>query len=90
MLVDMGTHTVKTTIDLAADLAVRAKALAAKRGVTFRAVVEQGLRRALEEDRRTKRYRLPDRSVRGRGLQREFATKPWSDIVEASYRGRGT
>lgn len=86
----MGTHTMKTTIDLAADLAVRAKALAAKRGVTFRAVVEQGLRMALEEDRRTKRYRLPDRSVQGLGLQREFTAKPWSDIVEASYGGRGT
>ena len=86
----MGTRTMKTTIDIATDLAVRAKALAAKRGVTFRAVVEQGLRMALEEEQVAKRYALPDRSVQGRGLQREFGSKPWSDIVEASYGGRGS
>ena len=80
----------KTTIDIATDLAVRAKALAARRGVTFRAVVEQGLRMALEEDRVAQRYRLPDKSVGGRGLQREFASRPWSDIVEAAYGSRGS
>lgn len=86
----MGSRTVKTTIDIAADLAIRAKALAAKRSVTFREVVEQGLRMALEEDRVAKRYRLPDRSVPGRGLRREFRSRPWSDIAGASYRGRGS
>lgn len=78
----------KTTIDIATDLAVRAKALASKRGVTLRTVVEQGLRMALEEDQGAQRYRLPNRSVPGRGLHREFASRPWSDIVEASYGGR--
>jgi len=79
----------KTTIDIADDLAVRAKELAAKRGTTLRAVVEEGLRMALAGDRVEMRYRLPDKSVRGRGLHREFQTKPWSDILEASYGGRG-
>ena len=78
----------KITIDIATDLAVRAQALAAKRGVTLRTVVEQGLRMALEEDQGAKRYRLPNRSVQGRGLHREFGSRPWSDILEASYGGR--
>ncbi len=78
----------KITIEISTDLAVRAKALAAKRGVTLRTVVEQGLRMALQEDQGAKRYRLPKRSVPGRGLRREFASRPWSDIVEASYGGR--
>lgn len=84
-----GAHIVKTTIDIANDLGVRARELAAKRGTTFRAVVEEGLRMALEGDRVETQYRLPDKSVRGRGLHREFQTKPWSDILEASYGGRG-
>ena len=86
----MGACTMKTTIDIATDLAVRAKALATKRGVTFRAIVEQGLRMALEEDRVAKRYCLPDRSAQGRGLQREFTSRPWSDIIDASYGRRGS
>lgn len=79
----------KTTIDIANDLSIRARELAAKRGTTLRAVVEEGLRMALAEDRGEMQYRLPDKSVRGRGLHREFQTKPWSDILEASYGGRG-
>ena len=80
----------KTTIDIATDLAMRAKALAVKRGVTLRTIVEQGLRMALEEDQGAKRYRLPKRSVPGLGLHREYASRPWSEIVEASYGGRGS
>lgn len=80
----------ETTIDISTDLAVRAKALAAKRGVTLRTVVEQGLRMALEEDQGAKGFRLPNRSVPGRGLRREYASRPWSDIVQASYGGRGS
>ena len=79
----------KTTIDIANDLAVRAKELAAKRRTTFRAVVEEGLRMVLEGDRIATQYRLPDKSVQGRGLHREFRTKPWSDILETSYGSRG-
>lgn len=84
-----GAHIMKTTIDIANDLAVRAKELAAKRRTTFRAVVEEGLRMVLEGDRIATQYRLPDKSVQGRGLHREFRTKPWSDILETSYGGRG-
>ena len=89
ILIYTGTHIVKTTIDIANDLAVRARELAAKRGTTFRAVVEEALRMALEADRDEPQYRLPDKSVRGRGRHREVQTKPWSDILEASYGGRG-
>ena len=85
----MGAHITKTTIDIAKDLAVRARELAARRGTTFRAVVEQGLRMALEGDQVETQYRLPDKSVQGRGLHREFRTKHRSDILEASFGGRG-
>ena len=79
----------KTTIDIADDLASRARELAHVQGRTFRSVVEQGLRLVLEEARAAKPYRLPDRSFHGRGLQREFAAARWPDILEAAYRGRG-
>ncbi len=79
----------KTTIELADDLAKKAKAVAARRGVTLRALIEQGLRNIVREDRHAKTFALRDASVRGRGLQDEFKNKEWSDIREAAYKGRG-
>ena len=57
----------KTTIDLSDALALEAKALAAKRGTTFRAIVEQGIRCALKEAERTESFKLTDKSVSGNG-----------------------
>jgi hypothetical protein len=44
----MGTH-MKTTIDLADDLYTRARQLAERRKTTLRAVIEDGIRLALQE-----------------------------------------
>jgi predicted transcriptional regulator len=40
---------VKTTIEIADDLADKARQLAAARGITFRAVIEEGLRLTLRD-----------------------------------------
>jgi hypothetical protein len=79
----------KTTIELADDLVKKAKAVAARRGVTLRALIEQGLRDVIRGDRHTKSFSLRNASVRGRGLQDEFKNREWSDIREAAYKGRG-
>ena len=86
----MGTHIMKTTIDITDDLARQAKALARKKGTTFRALVEQGIRKTLEEEGRIQVYQMPDKSVKGQGLNAEFRDKSWSDILNAAYEGRGT
>jgi hypothetical protein len=75
----------KTTLDLADDLAVKARQLAKKRGVTLRAIVEEALRAKLDAEARQTRYELPNRSVKGKGLQPDFKDKPWSVIREAAY-----
>lgn len=75
----------KTTIDLADDLAIKTKQLAKQRGVTFRIVVEEALRQKLDSERHSKAYKLPDRSVGGKGLQAVFKDRPWSAIREAAY-----
>lgn len=79
----------KTTIDLSDALASEAKALAAKRGTTFRAIVEQGLRHALEEAQQAESFRLTDKSVPGNGLQAEFKDKSWAFIRHVAYQERG-
>lgn len=78
----------KTTIDLADDLARKAKKLAAKRGITLKAVIEEGIRMSLDRDQRTGAFQLPDKSVDGNGLQKEFVHKSWAEIREAAYEGK--
>ena len=80
----------KTTIDLSDALALEAKALAAKRGTTFRAIVEQGIRCVLKEVERTESFKLTDKSVSGHGLQAEFRNKPWAFVRHSAYEGRGS
>ena len=79
----------KTTIDLSDELAREAKAFAARRNITLRAVIEQGIRHVLREDRTAGRFELRDASVRGKGLQAEYRGADWAEIREAAYKGRG-
>ena len=85
----MGTHIMKTTIDINDELARRAKVLARKQGTTLRSIVEQGIRLTLDQAARTEAYRLEDKSVRGRGLQQEFKRSAWLEIRETAYGDRG-
>lgn len=75
----------KTTIDIRDDLAAQAKELAQREGTTLRAIIEQALRMKLEQADTSTPFSLPDRSVKGRGLQPEFRDKSWEEIREAAY-----
>lgn len=75
----------KTTIDITDDLALKAKKLAASKGTTLRAIIEDGIRLSLEAEQHAKTFHMTDRSVKGRGLQPEFEGKSWADIREAAY-----
>jgi len=88
VLRNMGAHMMKTTIDINDELAQQAKAMAARRGTTFRSIVEHGIRLALEEASRSKPYRLDDKSVQGSGLQADFRDRRWAEIREAAYGDR--
>lgn len=84
----MSTH-MKTTVEIPDDLMKKAKALAAKRGTSLRAIIERGIRSTLNEERRGVHFELPDRSVNGKGLQAGFKRGEWADIRNAVYSGRG-
>jgi hypothetical protein len=59
----------KTTIDIANGLFEQGKAVAAREGTSFRALVEEGLRLALQRRAgQTPPYSLADHSVHGEGL----------------------
>jgi hypothetical protein len=81
---------VKTTVDISPALLSAAKKLAAERGTTLRALIEDGLRRAVEEAEHAEGFRLRDGSFGGRGLRPDFGAGDWDRVREAAYEGRGT
>ncbi|MBI4539907.1 MAG: DUF2191 domain-containing protein [Gemmatimonadetes bacterium] len=83
-------HCMKTTIDIAVQLLQEAKGVAARERTTLRALVEEGLRKVLQERRpRRGRFKLRDASFAGRGLQRGIAEGSWERIRDLIYEGRG-
>lgn len=81
-------YSVKTTIDIADTLLERAKRHARKTGKPLRAVVEEGLRRVLEEPRGRTEYRLPDRSVGDPRARNPLSSLTWQDLRQEIYGGR--
>jgi hypothetical protein len=79
----------KTTLELSDPLLREARQLAAREGTTLRALVEQGLRRIVDEKKRSKPFRLRNASFKGKGLQPEFRDASWERVREAIYEGRG-
>jgi len=79
----------KTTIELSDELLRRTRRVARQEGATLRALVEEGLRRALRA--REKRAGAPFRlkTFRGDGLTSEFRQAGWEKIRDEIYRDRG-
>ncbi|MGB5573970.1 MAG: type II toxin-antitoxin system VapB family antitoxin [Thermoanaerobaculia bacterium] len=84
----MGTH-MKTTIDIADALAEEAKQVAAAEGSTLRSLVEEGLRRVLDERGAGLQFRLRKASFKGKGLRPDVRDGSWERIRDISYEGRG-
>ena len=82
------TH-MKTTIELADGLLAEARRVARREGLTLKALLEQGLRRALDDRRRPRTFHLRDASVTGQGLAPDVKAGGWEAIRDLSYRERG-
>jgi hypothetical protein len=84
----MGSN-MKTTIDISDSLMQEAKELAGKQGITFRSLVEQGLREIISKQKPGQEFKLRKASFKGNGLQDEFRGESWQKIREAAYEGHG-
>ena len=88
---NMGSHIMKTTIEIADDLFQRAQTVARREKTTFRALTEQGLRLVLKEKYAgAGRWKWKPLVVQGRGMTEEFKTASWDKLRNEIYRGRGT
>ncbi|MGH7467717.1 MAG: DUF2191 domain-containing protein [Longimicrobiales bacterium] len=77
----------KTTVEISDALLVRAKRYARQSGKPLRALIEEGLRRVLQDDAAPARYRLPDRSVGRAGGPNPLESLTWQDLREHIYGG---
>lgn len=85
---DTVTH-MKTTIEISDPLLEEAKAVAAKRGMTLRTLVENGLRAELNALERREPFRLRRAGFRGNGLQPGVRAMSWDRIRELAARDEG-
>lgn len=79
----------KTTVEIADGLFAEARKLAQREATTFRALIEEGLRRIIKERRRRAGFQLRKASYRGEGLAPELVNASWDEIRERVYEGRG-
>ena len=87
----MGSHIMKTTIEIADDLLERAQRLARQEQTTLRALTEQGLRLVLKERQaKSGSWKWKPLVVRGSGLSPEFQDASWEKVRDEIYRGRGS
>ena len=75
----------KTTVEISDTLLVRAKRHARTMGKPLRALIEEGLRRVLTDERGPSRYRLPDRSVGRKGARNPLESLSWQDLRDEIY-----
>ena len=79
----------KTTIEISDSLLREARKLAARQGITLRALVERGLRRVVIEERPRANFKLRRASFKGSGLQAEHQGASWERLRDLAYEGRG-
>ena len=75
----------KTTIEIQDRLLERAKRFARRSRQPLRAVVEEGLRRVLDDDTPPQRFRLEDASVGERGAPDPLEQYTWQDLRAEIY-----
>ena len=83
----MVTH-MKTTVEISDAIGRQARHWAAREGTTLRALIEEGLRRVLDERDRAHAFRLRKATVGGQGLNPDLHDTNWDAIRELSYGGR--
>ena len=76
---------VKTTVEISDALFQQAKAAAAEKGISFRELVESGLRHVLNEAQRRRKFKLRDCTFQGDGLA---AGVNWENILHKAYEER--
>lgn len=82
-------YRMKTTIELPAELLEQTKALAREENSTLKALIEEGLHRALRARTKERVASFVLQPFHGDGLSPEFADADWARIRDEIHRDRG-
>ena len=75
----------KTTVEISDVLLSEVRRLAAREGVTLRAMIERGLHRVLAEGGQGSVFKLRHASFKGKGLRPELRHASWEKVRHLSY-----
>lgn len=78
----------KTTIDVADTILLRAKEAAGRQHRSLRSLVEEGLVLVLDQLETPEPHVVRPVTFRGNGLTKAFAGKGWAEIRDAAYGNR--
>jgi hypothetical protein len=78
----------KTTVEISDALFKAARQAARRDGTTMRALIEHGLRLALNDRRQAPAFQLRDASVSGNGLQPSAEGLSWDELRSLAYGDR--
>jgi hypothetical protein len=79
----------KTTVHIPDSLLEEARKIASQEQTTIKALIEEGLRRTIDDRKHRRSFRLRKATFKGNGLQPDVADASWEKIRDLSYRGRG-
>ena len=79
----------RTTVDISDTLHEEARKVAAAEKTTMRALIEEGLRKTIDERKRRGKFTLRQVTFAGNGLHEDAAGASWNRIREMAYEGRG-
>jgi hypothetical protein len=79
----------KTTVEISDSLLREARKLAAREGVTLRALVERGLHRVVAETKHQTPFKLRRATFKGKGLRTDLSGASWEKIRDMAYEKHG-
>ena len=79
----------KTTMEISDSLLREARKLAAREGVTLRALVERGLHRVVAETKHRTPFKLRRVTFKGKGLRTDLSGASWEKIRDMAYEKHG-
>ena len=79
----------KTTVYIPDSLLEEARKIASREKTSIKALIEEGLRRSIDQRKKKRGFQLRKATFKGNGMQSDIAAASWDKIREMSYGGRG-
>jgi hypothetical protein len=80
----------KTTLDIADNIAIQSRRLSQREHVSFKELVEEGLTLVIQKHAAKPKHAVKPVTFKGSGRTEAFRSATWSDVRDTIYAGHGT